>query len=176
MNTESPNSMADQTQPQQNNMDCPPPVLVLGVGNILLSDEAAGIRVIEALQKLPLPEGVEVVDGATRAMELMDIIRGRKKVIIVDAVAAESEPGAVFRFGPGQLAEIKQMSISVHDIGVHEAIFFLRMTDELPEDIVFYGIQPGSLALHEGLTPEVNAAVKKVIDFVLEDLKNLPDS
>jgi hydrogenase maturation protease len=63
----------------------------------------------------------------------------------------------------------------VHDVGVHEAIFFLRLTGELPDDITFYGIQPGSLALHEGLTPEVAAAAEKVIGFVLEDLKNLPE-
>jgi hydrogenase maturation protease len=148
--------------------------LVLGVGNILLSDEGAGIHVVEELQKRVLPESIEIVDGATRAMELVDIMRGRKKVIIVDALDADIEPGAVFRFGPDQLAEVKQMSVSVHDIGVHEAIFLLRLTDELPDDIVFYGIQPGSLELHEGLTPAVEAAAQKVVDFVLEDLKHLP--
>jgi hydrogenase maturation protease len=166
--------MADQNLPTYDT-NCPPPVLVLGVGNILLSDEGAGIRVVEELQKLPLPGCVEVVDGATRAMELVDIMRGRQKVIIVDAVAGSAEPGAVFRFGPEQLAALKQMSISVHDIGVHEAIFFLRLTDELPEDITFYGIQPGSLALHEGLTPGVAAAAEKVVGFVLEDLNKLPE-
>jgi hydrogenase maturation protease len=167
--------MADQNPLTTNDTNCPPPVLVLGVGNILLSDEGAGIRVVEELQKHPLPDNIEVVDGATRAMELVDIMRGRQKVIIVDAVAAGAEPGAIFRFGPEQLAALKQMSMSVHDIGVHEAIFFLRLTGELPDDITFYGIQPGSLALHEGLTPEVAAAAEKVIGFVLEDLKNLPE-
>ncbi len=162
--------------PLTNDMNCPPPVLVLGVGNILLSDEGAGIRVIEELQKRSLPEGVELVDGATRAMELVDIMRGRKNVIIVDAIDANSDPGAVFRFGPAQLAELRQMSVSVHDIGVHEAISMLRLTGDLPEDITFYGIQPGSLALHEGLTPEVAAATEKVIGFVLQDLKHLAGS
>jgi hydrogenase maturation protease len=166
--------MADNSPANNNESNCPPPVLVLGVGNILLSDEGAGVRVIEELQKRSLPDCVEVVDGATRAMELVDIIRGRRKVIIVDAVAAGSEPGAVFRFGPEQLAELRQMSVSVHDIGVHEAIFFLGLTGELPEDITFYGIQPRSLALHEGLTPEVAAASDKVVTFVLEELKQLP--
>jgi len=160
----------------ENEMNCSPPVLVLGVGNILLSDEGAGIRVVEEIQKAPLPDFIEVVDGATRGMELSDIMRGRKKVIIVDAVAAGAEPGAVFRFGPQQLEGLSMMSLSVHDIGVHEAIFHLRMTDELPEDIIFYGIQPGSLALREGLTPEVSAATEKVIAFVLEDLKKIQDS
>jgi hydrogenase maturation protease len=158
----------------KSNSNCPPPVLVLGVGNILLSDEGVGVRVVENLQAMQLPDCVEVVDGATRAMELVDIIRGRKKVIIVDALAANAEPGAVFRFGPEQLAETKQMSVSVHDIGIHEAIFMLQLTGELPEDITFYGIQPGSLELHEGLTPKVGTAAEKVVDFILEDLQTLP--
>lgn len=150
----------------------PLPILVLGVGNILLSDEGVGVRVVEELQKRRLPECVEVVDGATRAMELVDIIRGREKVIIVDALAADAEPGAVFKFGPEQLAETKKMSVSVHDIGVHEAIFLLSLTAELPKDITIYGIQPGSLELREGLTDPVASAATKVINFILKDLQN----
>jgi len=164
--------MADWNLPTDD-MNCPLPVLVLGVGNILLSDEGAGIRVIEELQRQPLPDGVEVVDGATRAMELVEIIRGRTKVIIVDAVAGSAEPGAIFRFGPAQLAELKEMSVSVHDIGVHQAISLLRLIGELPGDITFYGIQPGSLALHEGLTPRVASAAEKIVGLVLDDLKKL---
>ena len=155
----------------QNTHDQPVPILVLGVGNILLSDEGVGVRVVEELQKRSLPRCVEVVDGATRAMELVDIIRGRDKVIIVDALAAGTEPGAVFKFGPEQLAETKKMSVSVHDIGVHEAIFLLSLTGELPEDITIYGIQPGSLELGEGLTEPVASAAAKVIEFILEDLR-----
>jgi hydrogenase maturation protease len=165
------------TDPNLQDIDhnCPPPVLVLGVGNILLSDEGVGVRIVEELQRHRLPECVEVVDGATRAMELVDIMRGRKKVIIVDALAADTEPGAVFKFGPRQLAETKKMSVSVHDIGVHEAIFLLSLTAELPEDITFYGIQPGSLELHEGLTTEVATAAVKVIDFILKDLQDISE-
>lgn len=148
-----------------------PRILILGVGNILLSDEGAGVEIIKRLLQAKLPEHVELVDGATRAMELADIMRGREKVIIVDAVAAGSEPGAVFRFGLDQLAELRAMSVSVHDIGVHEAIFQLRLLDELPPDIVFYGIQPGSLALGEEFTPAVENAVEKVKGFILRDLQ-----
>ncbi|APV44434.1 hydrogenase maturation protease [Dehalogenimonas formicexedens] len=151
----------------------PFPVLILGVGNILLSDEGVGVRVVEELKKRPLPEGVEVVDGATRAMELIDIIRGREKVIIIDALDAEAEPGAVFKFGVEQLVETRKMSVSVHDIGVHEALFLLNLTAELPGDIVFYGIQPGSLELHEGLSGPVEAAAGKVLELVLQDLRNI---
>lgn len=163
------------TNPKDFDHNCPPPVLVLGVGNILLSDEGVGVRIVEELQKRQLPECVEVVDGATRAMELVDIMRGRKKVIIVDALDADTEPGAVFKFGPEQLAETKKMSVSVHDIGVHEAIFLLSLTAELPEDITFYGIQPGSLELHEGLTKEVAAAAVKVVDIILKDLQDISE-
>ena len=163
----------DKTTPPAFDINCPVPVLVLGVGNILLSDEGVGVRVIEKLQGHSLPGSVEVIDGATRAMELVDIMRGRKKVFIIDALAGNAEPGAIFRFGPEQLAETKQMSVSVHDIGVHEAIFLLQLTGELPEDIIFYGIQPGSLELHEGLTPPVEAAAEKVLGLVLEDIAKL---
>lgn len=73
-------------------------VLVLGVGNILLSDEGIGVRVVEALQqRYRVPEGVEMVDGGTCGMDLLDLIAGRDHLILVDAVATGGPPGTVVR-------------------------------------------------------------------------------
>ena len=58
--------------------DRSPNVLVLGAGNILLSDEGIGVRVVEALQqRYQVPEGVEILDGGTCGMDLLDVIAGR---------------------------------------------------------------------------------------------------
>ncbi len=74
------------------------PVLVLGIGNILLRDEGVGVRVIEKLQLMDLPDGVEVVDGGTAGADLLDVIAEREKVIVIDATDVNAEPGGIVRF------------------------------------------------------------------------------
>ena len=69
-------------------------VLVLGVGNILFSDEAIGVRTVEHLQQCAsLPGNVELMDGGTLGIRLMDAIMGCDLLIVVDAVLGGGERG-----------------------------------------------------------------------------------
>ena len=71
-------------------------VLVLGVGNILLSDEGVGVRLVEALQqKYHFPDDVELVDGGTAGMELLEFLANKQHVVIIDAVLTGGEAGAI---------------------------------------------------------------------------------
>lgn len=146
------------------------PTLVLGVGNILLGDEGAGVRVIEEIRKHELPEDVEVVDGGTLQLVLIDIIRGRKKVIVVDAVNGGEPPGSIYRFEAGDLQEASQQIGTVHDLGVVEAVFFLDLMQELPADFVFYGVEPQSFEPSLELTPDVAAALPRLTELVLQEI------
>lgn len=147
----------------------PPPVLVLGVGNILLGDEGAGIRVVEEVSKHQLPEGVEVVDGGTLQMALTDIIRHRQKVIVVDAVSGGDKPGSLYRFNVDDLQEATSQIGSVHDIGVIEAVFFLNLTEEMPPEFIFYGIEPQSLEPSLELTSVVANALPRLTQMVMKE-------
>ncbi|MDV2990288.1 MAG: hydrogenase maturation protease [Dehalogenimonas sp.] len=146
----------------------PEPVLVLGVGNILLSDEGAGVRVAERIMKYPLPKGVEVLDGGTSQLVIVDLIRGRRKVIIVDAVCGDGPPGTLYKFGVRELQDAAAGMRSAHDMGVVEAVFFLGLTGELPEDFTFFGVEPGSLEPSLEFTPEVAAALPRLTELVME--------
>ena len=72
-------------------------VVVLGIGNVLLGDEAVGVRVIEALQDYALPPEVELVDGGTCGMELFDQLIDVDLLIVVDALLAGKKPGEIDR-------------------------------------------------------------------------------
>ena len=149
----------------------PPPVLVLGVGNILLSDEGVGIRVIEELQRsYSFPPSIELVDGGTLGHALIDVLRGRQKVLVIDAVKTDGPPGAIYRFNVKDLSPASSRMTSVHDIGVAEAVFFLNLQGELPPDIEFYGIQPQSIEPGLEMTPVVAVSARKVQFMVLKDL------
>ena len=146
----------------------PAPVLVLGVGNILLSDEGVGIRVVEEIMKHHLPEGVEVLDGGTSQMVIVDLIRDRKKVIVVDAIRSDGPPGTLYKFGIEDLQAVAGQLGSAHDLGVVEAIFFLGLTGEIPEDITFFGVEPASFKPSLALTLDVAASLPRLTQLVME--------
>lgn len=146
------------------------PVLVLGVGNILLSDEGAGVRAAEALQRMDLPGGVEVLDGGTASMALLDSLRDRDKVIIIDAVRGGGQPGTLYRFTPDDISARSEVMTSLHQLGVLDALSHMECLGQAPKTVVFYGIEPGDMGWGLDLTPGVGAAVPRVVEMVLDEL------
>jgi len=147
------------------------PVLVLGVGNILLTDEGVGVHVVQRLQKMDLPPQVEVMDGGTSGFDLLDDIEGRKKVIVVDTVKAGQPPGTVYRMTPDDMEETGKSRISLHDI---DMIDLLKLADvfkiQKPE-IVIIGIEPKDMESPSlELSAEVAAQVPRVVELVMKEI------
>ncbi len=149
-----------------------PSVLILGVGNILLSDEGVGVRVIEAMQDMALPANVELLDGGTASADLIDYLSNRDKVIIVDAVQGKREPGTLYRFTPTDIKVQKDIHTSVHQIDLLEALTMAEYLGGVPQNIIIYGIEPKELGWGLELSPEVAAVVPKVIKLVLAQLED----
>ncbi len=147
-------------------------ILVLGVGNILLTDEGIGVRVIEALeQRYALPAGVDVLDGGTAGMELMEAMANRSHLIIVDAVVSrKSEPGALLILRDEEVPTLFNNKISPHQLGLSDVLSALRFTDEFPASITLVGVIPQSLEPHIGLTPVVQASLEPALEAVLHAL------
>lgn len=147
-------------------------ILVLGVGNILLSDEGIGVRVIEALeQRYVLPEDVEVLDGGTAGMELLEAMANRRHLIIVDAVVSrKSEPGALLVLRDDEVPVLFNNKISPHQLGLSDVLSALRFTGEFPEKITLVGVTPLSLEPHIGLTPVVQESLEPALQAVIRTL------
>ena len=146
------------------------PILVLGIGNILLSDEGVGVHVIEKMRQVSMSEDVELVDGGTAGADLLDVLAEREKVIVVDAVQADCEPGTVLRFTADELVQSSQDSMSLHELGLAEA---LTMTGQLgcaPEDVVVFGIKPKDIGYGLELSEEIAASVPKVVELVQAEI------
>jgi len=146
------------------------PVLVLGIGNILLRDEGVGVRVVEALGREVLPEGVELLDGGTAGADLLDTLAGRRKVVVIDALDAGAEPGAVVRLAGGELAP-HDGPLSLHEIGLAETLAMARQLGCAPHEVVVIGVQPGDVSPGLELTEPVARVVPKVVEFVLEEVR-----
>ncbi len=146
--------------------------VVLGVGNLLLSDEGVGIHVVKELMEMDLPPGVSVVDGGTHGFGLLDFITDADRLIIIDAVKGGGEPGTVYTFKIDNLENhIGEIKLSVHQFGILEMLNLATLFGRVPETTVI-GIEPKSVDFGTELSYEVRSKIHKVIELVMEELKN----
>ncbi|MCD6508196.1 HyaD/HybD family hydrogenase maturation endopeptidase [Candidatus Poribacteria bacterium] len=147
-------------------------IAVVGVGNILMGDEGIGVKVVEELRKERLPEGVELFDGGTAFHVLVDDLIDFDKLIIVDAVLGGEPPGTIYRFEFGELEEmISEITLSLHDVGVMEALMLERLTHRIPEEIVFIGIEPERIELSMELSSIMREKLPELVERVLDEIK-----
>ncbi|HEY41802.1 MAG TPA: hydrogenase maturation protease [Dehalococcoidia bacterium] len=147
-----------------------PSTLILGVGNILLSDEGIGVRVIEAMKDRDLPPDVELLDGGTASLELLNIMANRDKVIVIDAVEGGGEPGTIYRFTPDDIKYQSMTFTSLHQISLLETLTDAKYLGIAPKTIVILGIEPKELGLGLDITPEVAAVIPRVVELVMAEI------
>ncbi|MFP3909707.1 MAG: hydrogenase maturation protease [Archaeoglobaceae archaeon] len=140
-------------------------IAVIGIGNILLGDEGVGVRIVEELRKRDLPENVEVHDGATSGIALLNFLVDKDKVIIVDAVKGGEEPGTVYQFSINEALERSEM-VSLHDIDFVMAYQTSKEIMELTDNITVIGIEPKVIDNGLELSKEVEKAIPHVIELV----------
>jgi hydrogenase maturation protease len=145
--------------------------VILGVGNLLLSDEGVGVHVANKLMEMDLPAGVEVIEGGTDGFRLMNVVTEADRLIVVDAVKGGSPPGSIYRFdikdAPSSPDAFKT---SVHQIGILEVVHLSELIGQTPETTVI-GVEPGSLEMGMELSPEVQEKMPKIIELILEEVK-----
>jgi hydrogenase maturation protease len=146
-------------------------VLVLGLGNPLLGDEGVGVRVIEELKGLDLPDGVVLVDGGTAGLSLISLMEGYQRVIVVDAAEMGQSPGRVVKFAPSevQLRMTKDL-LSLHQVGFGEVLALAEALGVSPPQLTIIGVQPDRIGVGEVISPEVEQAIPQCIGLVLSEL------
>ena len=145
--------------------------LILGLGNPLLGDEGIGVRVVEELKGLELPDGVEAVEGGTAGLGLVGLMEGYRRVIIVDAAEMGHPPGRVVRFTPSEVHfKTTEASLSLHQIGLVEALALAEALEVAPDELVIIGVQPRRVEIGAGLSSEVEDAIPHIIRVVLDEL------
>jgi len=153
----------------------PQEILILGVGNLLLSDEGVGVHVANELMKMDLPPGVMVVEGGTEGFRLLNVITEADRLIVVDAVRGGGAPGSIYRF---DIKEVRNcppgFKTSVHQIGILEVIDLSGLIGKTPQTTVI-GIEPKSLKMGMELSPEIKAKIPRIIELIQEELKHFLD-
>ncbi len=145
------------------------PLLVLGIGNILMGDEGVGVHVIRRLREESLPGGVECLDGGTGSFQLLDPMQRAKKIILIDATIDGSPTGTVRRLTPRYSSDYPQ-TLTAHDIGLKDLLDTYYLLGSEPNVTLFAVSIP---VIHEvcmELSPELEAQVPNIVRLVLQEI------
>ncbi|WP_292390304.1 hydrogenase maturation protease [Methanosarcina sp. UBA5] len=151
------------------------PVRILGCGSPLMGNDGVGLKVIEALNKTELKDlkDLDIVDAGVCGLDLLNLLDGARKVIIVDAILANSPPGSIHRIEGKDLLEGTEFHplVSVHDLTITDVLKIGEQVQELPE-IVVIGIEIGLIVTEatQEISPDVLKGVDKAIGIIREEI------
>jgi len=145
-------------------------IVVLGLGNLLLSDEGVGVQVVNKIRDMGLPPEVKIIDGGTEGFSLLPILMEAERLIIVDAVKGGGSPGSLYRFDLKDCPPFPDpYKTSAHQISFPEVISLARLIGPIPKATVI-GVEPKSLEIGMELSSEIQAKIPRIIELVLEEV------
>ena len=151
-----------------------PSCLVLGMGNILLEDEGLGIRALELLQRqYDFPAEVELLDGGTTGMGLLDEISRREHVLILDAVQTGDPPGTLKVLRDQEVPVYFGIRITPHQLGLSDVLATLELTGEQPGSVTVLGIVPESLELSLDVSERIQGRLSELVAATVDELADL---
>lgn len=146
-------------------------VLVLGIGNLVMSDDGVGVMVAQMLQqRYRFPENVEIMDGGTLGLDLLPKLENITNLILIDAVETGKKAGTCIRLYGQELPIALETKVSPHQMGLKDLLAVSELMGHAPKEMVLIGIQPGSIEMEIGLTPEVEAQLDTLLSNVLIEL------
>ncbi|MGD8399182.1 MAG: HyaD/HybD family hydrogenase maturation endopeptidase [Anaerolineae bacterium] len=147
--------------------------LVLGAGNLLLSDDGVGIHAIRRLQELAdLPPGIEIIDGGTMGMDLLYYLEGVSHLLIIDAVETGEPPGTLKRLGGDEVPAYFAVKMSPHEIGLPDMLAAAKLRDLYPDEVVVWGVQPATTEVSLEMSPPVAAQLDPLVVHILDELRS----
>jgi hydrogenase maturation protease len=152
------------------------PLVVVGVGNIMLHDDAIGVRVIEALREIQehdpvaLPDHTTLVDGGTLLMDLLHIVKDARGLILVDALHLGEPEGTVsVQYGDAIVTVGGTHGQPPSSVG--ELLAIARLMGWLPEPVALVGVEVTHTGFGTELSPVVAGALARAVDVVHNELR-----
>lgn len=141
-----------------------PRILILGIGNTLLSDEGVGVKAIEVLRDgVDLGADVTLVDGGTLSFSLLPLLDDVDSLLVVDAARLGLGPGAVRRFTGPRMDRLLRAGVrTAHEVGLKELLDLARLGGRLPRRRALVGVEPLTLDWGTALSPPVSDALERV--------------
>jgi hydrogenase maturation protease len=146
-------------------------IVVLGLGNILLSDEGVGVHTVHAIKRqYDFQPGINLVDGGTMGLDLLPLFQNGDRILIIDAVDFRKPAGHVGVIEGGAIPSALNAKLSAHHIGLSDLLFTAKLMRTTPLEICLIGIQPKSLELGLDMTQEIGAQMDSIISLAVQKL------
>jgi hydrogenase maturation protease len=141
------------------------PILVLGLGNLLLTDDGVGLTLLEQLQRSrDWGESVEFVDGGTRGIVLLGYLEDRRALLVLDAIALADEPGTVRVIeGYENFLHLASTPGSAHEGNALQLLQSAYIIGMAPLKVAVVGVAPAELETNIGLSETVQQAVPEAL-------------
>jgi hydrogenase maturation protease len=155
-----------KNQPTEND------IVVIGLGNILLSDEGIGVHIIRQLSSRQdnFPN-VDFIEAGAAGMNLLHLIANRKKAVIIDCAKMGEKPGTLRRFTADEVVSVKKLThFSLHEIDILQVLNLSKQLGEYPDEVVFFGIEPESLNPGQNLSKSLSAKIDLYTADICEEL------
>ena len=148
--------------------------LVLGIGNTILGDDGIGVHVAQGLAKEINDENIDVMDTSIDGLNLLELIVGYDKVIIIDAIMTEDgEAGEIYRLRPENIGRLACSATSPHHLNLATTIEIGKrlFPQEIPGEVIIFAVGAQEVTeVTEEMTARVKEAIPRVINLVLEEL------
>jgi hydrogenase maturation protease len=147
---------------------------IIGIGNLILSDEGFGIQTLHHLEDHYIfPDNVILQDAGTAGIYMSPFLEACDPILVIDVVDIDAEPGSFHYY---TMKDVKagnfQTKMSPHQLGLLEIVEICRLRDAAPENIEFYCVVPKELDTSMELSPEVAPRVVEVADMILKRLQD----
>ena len=148
-------------------------IIVLGYGNSLRGDDGIGVKIVQKLEAMGLPNHIKVIEGGTSGIDVLINTEEFEKLIIIDSVISGGKEGSLYRMTVPELPETKNVELTTHGSSL---INFLKTKVESGEKdywskVVFYGIEIKNTTIGTELSPEIANKIPEYINSILEDLQ-----
>jgi hydrogenase maturation protease len=150
------------------------PLLILGLGNVLLEDDGVGSAAVsQLLDEFDVPPGARVLDGGTLGLSLLPHLETASAVILVDAIRADGTPGTIVRLDGEEVAPAVATRLSPHQIGVADLLDGAHWLGRYPGRVVLLGLIPASMDLAVGLSPAVRVSLSGLVERIVDEASAL---
>ncbi|MGD8191406.1 HyaD/HybD family hydrogenase maturation endopeptidase [Brevibacillus ginsengisoli] len=146
-------------------------IKILGIGNLLYQDEGLGIHILPLLREcFDGQDDVEVIEGATDGILLLDPVEATDHLIIVDAIHAGVQPGDLITVRDEEIPLYMGVKMSIHQVGFQEVLAAAKLRERLPRHMLMCGIQPHSLELGLELTDVAQAKLPELVSLIQQQV------
>lgn len=150
-------------------------LLVLGVGNLLLTDDGVGIHAVRDLEQESEwdRDQVNFIDGATFTQDIFYIFQDYEQIVVLDAVKAGQQPGTIYKFSEEQLRENTEQRLSLHDIDMLDSLRMAELVGHKPSLLVL-GMEPLTISdWSMELSVPVQEAYPKFLEVARKEIRQI---